>query len=263
MLYFPQLMTGTAAQLPCAKRVLQRTVTNVQLDGGMVKVFDPGAYEVQWDMQLSGLTSEEWSAIEGLFRTVEGRLGTFCFLDPFGNLLRWSEDLSAGAWNKGPAIQASGGSADPFGTSRASVVSNTGTAEQDVSQTVAVPGWFQYCFSLYARSDAPGTIKLFASPGADPATRVVKIGPQWRRFELSTAPGAQTEAVTFGVTIEPGTAVTLFGLQAEAQPGASGYRATSTHCGVFSNASFLDDELPMTSNAPGEFSSRIRIRAVS
>jgi hypothetical protein len=263
MLYFPQLMTGTAAQLPCTKRVLQRTVANEQPDGGVIKVFDPGGYRVQWDMQLSGLTSEEWSAIEGLFRTVEGRLRTFCFLDPFGNLLRWSEDLGAGAWTKGPAVQSFGGASDPFGTLRAARVSNTGTAEQDISQTVTVPGWFQYCSSVYARSDAPVAIKLFAKSGVSTATRVVKTGPQWQRFELSSALGAQTEAVTFGVAIEPGTVVSLFGLQAEAQPGASGYKATSTRCGVFSNASFLDDELPMTSNAPGEFSSRIRIKAVS
>jgi hypothetical protein len=261
MLYFPQLTTGTATQFPCTKRIVQRTVVNQQADWGTIKLFDPAACSVQWELQLSGLTTPEWNAIDNLFEAVEGQLGTFCFLDPFGNLLSWSEELSAAVWTKDTAIQVTDGAADPFGASSAARVTNTGPTEQSICQAAGVPGWFQCCLSVYARSDTPATVKLFAAAGTNTTSQVLTTGPAWRRLQLSTVPGAQTESVTFGWAIAAGTTVDLFGFQAEPQVGASKYKPTTTQNGIFPNSSFLSDELKMTSNAPGEFSCTVRIGA--
>ncbi len=263
MLYFPQLTPGTAVQFPCTKKIIQRTVVNQELDGGTVKLFDPAACRVEWDLKFAGLTSDEWGAIEQLFNTSEGQLGSFCFLDPFGNLLCWSEELSAAAWTNDPAIQISAGIADPLGNSGATRVTNSGTTEQSLSQTVSVPGSFQYCLSVYARSDAASSVRLFATAGTSGATRSCPVGPQWSRLEVPTALGAEADSVTFGAAVPAGAAVELFGFQVDAQPGASNYKATTTYSGVFTNASFLDDELQMTSNALGEFSATLRIGAAN
>jgi hypothetical protein len=206
---------------------------------------------------------EEWAAIDELFGTMEGRLGTFGFLDPFGNLLQWSDNLSATTWKKDAGIQLSGGGPDPLGGTRATRVTNAGGTERGVRQTAAVPGWFRYCLSVYVRSDAPSAIKLTAAAGTETASRVFPALASWRRAELSLLLTAQEEAVTFGVAIGGGASVEVFGLQAEPQTGASKYKRTTTHSGVFPNASFLDDELRMTSNAPGEFSCTVRIGATA
>jgi len=98
MLYFPQLASGAVSQFPCKKVVHQRTVVNQLLDGSEVKLFDPAGCTVEWDLDLESLTSAEWNAMAALFQAAEGQLGTFTFLDPFGNLLSWSEALSASVW---------------------------------------------------------------------------------------------------------------------------------------------------------------------
>lgn len=263
MLYFPQLTPGTAVQFPCTKKIIQRTVVNQELDGGTVKLFDPAACRVEWELKFAGLTSDEWNAIEQLFNTSAGQLGSFCFLDPFGNLLCWSEELSAAAWTNGPAIQTSGGVADPLGNSGATRVTNAGAAEQSLSQTVSVPGSLQYCLSVYARSDAASSVRLFATAETNEATLTYLTGPQWSRVALSTALGVEADSVTFGAAIPAGAVVELFGFQVDAQPGASSYKATTTNSGVFANASFLDDELQMTSNALGEFSTTLTIGAAN
>ncbi len=261
MLYFPQLMTGAHTQFPCTKRLVQRTVVNEESSGGTVKLFDPGACRVAWGIQLSGLALDEWAAIDALFEATEGRLGTFEFLDPFGNLLKWSESLSASAWIKDAGIQLSSGMTDPFGAMRATRVTNSGSGDQGIRQTVNVPGQFQYCLSVYARSSTRARVRLLMTAGAETASQVFETDPIWRRLEFSIPLEATGETVAFGAALEGNSAVDLFGFQAEAQVGASSYKSSTTHNGVFANARFADDELRMTSNAPGEFSCAVRIEA--
>ena len=238
MLYFPQLTTGATSQLPCTKRILQRTVVNEQHAGQTIKLFDPGACAVEWQMRLSGLALEEWAAIDALFEAVEGRLGTFQFLDPFGNLLRWSESPDASAWTRNAGLNLASGVTDPSGTLRATRLTNTGHGEQGVQQIVSVPGWYQYCFSVWARSDAGQRIRLSMTTGTDVASQWFETGSTWRRLEFSMPLDTNAPAVTFGAELGTGGTVDVFGLQAEPQVGASRYKPTTTHSGVFSNAYF-------------------------
>jgi hypothetical protein len=262
MLYFPQLITGATSQLPCTKKIFQRTIVNSEPNGGTVKLFDPGACAVEWDMQLSGLTLEEWTALDALFEATEGRLGTFQFLDPFGNLLKWSESPSAATWTKDTGLHLTNGVTDHLGTTRATRLANAGSGEQGLRQSVSVPGWYQYCLSVWARSDSPAPIRLTMTAGTDVSSQWFDTSTTWHRLELSMPLEIQTAtAVTFGAAIGAGASVDVFGFQAEPQVGASKYKSTTTHNAVFSNAYFLDDELRMTSNAPGEFSCALRIGA--
>lgn len=261
MLYFPQFATGAVSQMPCTKRLMRRTVANETGDGSLLKVFDAGGSAVEWEMELAGLDANEWGEVDDLFEATEGRLGTFVFLDPFGNLLGWSEDLSAAVWSKDSGLAVTAGVADGFGGNRASRVQNQAQAEQGVRQTAAVPAWFQYCLSVYARSDQPCVVRLFATASQGTASTRFLAGPNWRRFEFSTQPGGTAEAVTFGVAVEAGGQVELYGLQAEPQRGASAYKRTTTRNSLYPSTSFATDELKMRSDGPGEYSCRVRIRA--
>jgi hypothetical protein len=261
MLYFPQLTTGSASQFPCTKRVIERTVATQQADGSEVKLFDPGVCRVEWEFELAGLAEAEWQAIRTLFQNVEGRLGTFVFLDPFGNLLAWSENLSAGAWVKAPGLDLTPGAADPFGGIAATRVHNGGTAEGGLRQTVAAPAWFRYSVSVYARSDAAGDAALTLATGSETVRKSFAVGPAWRRLEMTAQTAWQEEAVTFGVVAPAGGTVELYGLQAEPQMGASRYKKTAARNGVYANAAFLDDVLQMSSEFAGAFSCTIRIGA--
>ena len=76
--------------------------------------------------------------------------GGFVFLDPTDNLLRWSETLTSGVWQKDALLQLSAGVNDPVESTRATRVANTGLVSQELSQSVEAAGWFQYCFSVFA-----------------------------------------------------------------------------------------------------------------
>jgi hypothetical protein len=261
MLYFPQLASGAVSQFPCKKQVRQRTLVNTLADGSEVKLFDPGACRVEWEIDLQSLTDAEWGAVLELFSATEGQLGTFVFLDPLGNLLSWSEEPGAAAWSKDTGLALTAGVADPQGGTGATSIANTSGSAQSVAQTVAVPSWYRYCFSVWVRSAAAGQVTLFVSAGTESAEQSLTVGPGWQRLVLGAKLTTQQGATTFGVTIPGGATVELFGFQAEAQVGASSYKATSGQSGVYASASFLNDVLTMTSEAPGIFSCPLRIGA--
>ena len=259
MLYFPQLASGAVSQFPCRKHVQQRTLVNVLADGSEVKLFDPGACRVEWDIDLASLTNSEWDAIRHLFGAAAGQLGTFTFLDPFGNLLSWSEEPDAAPWSKDAGLTLTAGVADPRGGTGATRIANASGAPQNVAQTAAVPSWYRYCFSVWARSDAAGQATLFVSAGTESAQQNLAVGPAWQRLVLGAQLTTQQDTTTFGITIPGGATVELFGFQAEAQVGASSYKATGTQNAVYANVSFLNDVLEMTSEAPAIYSCPVRI----
>ncbi|HXN46976.1 MAG TPA: hypothetical protein VN893_10080 [Bryobacteraceae bacterium] len=261
MLYFPQLASGAVSQFPCRKHVQQRTLVNVLADGSEVKLFDPGACRVEWEIDLASLTNAEWSAILSLFGAVEGQLGTFTFLDPFGNLLSWSEAPGAAAWANDAGLTLTGGVGDPQGGAGATRIANSSGAAQSVRQTAAVPSWYRYCFSVWARSSVAGQSTLFVSAGTESAQQTLAVGPAWQRLVVGSQLTTQQGTATFGVTIPGGATVELFGFQAEAQVGASRYKATGAQSGVYANVSFLNDVLEMTSEAPAIYSCPVRIGA--
>jgi hypothetical protein len=173
-----------------------------------------------------------------------------------GNMLAQSETLTDPTWVKGPLLQLTTGVGDPLGTSGATRIINTGQAEAAVTQTLPVPGSFQYCLSAWARSGLGSRVAL-AIAGV---SNSFALTGQWRRVFVTVNPeqtGAET--VTFGAHVEPAGSVDLFGLQVEAQPGPSDYRPTRARGGVYSRARFDTDRLTVTAQGTDAHDTVIRI----
>jgi hypothetical protein len=256
MLVFPQLTTGAAALYPVTKQSLQRTVVNVLADGSMIVYADPDGAIAGWTLRATGLTQAEWNAIESLFQQTAGMSRTFTFLDPAGNLLLQSENLSAGAWTTGALVHLTAGISDPFGTTRATRLVNTGQASAGVTQILNVPGSFQYSLSAWVRTTSGSAVTLAIANGS----KSLAAGTQWKRVYFSSNPG-QTGAttVTFGAQIAAGGSVELFGMQAEAQPGPSDYKITGAAGGVYPKARFGSDQITVTAEGTDVYDAVIQI----
>jgi hypothetical protein len=261
MLYFPQLQSGATVQYPFVKRRAHRTAVNNLVDGRAIKLSDPGAMLVGWDLEFGALTNQERGALEEFFGEVEGRLGEFTFLDPADNLLLWSENLDATAWMKESLLALNAGATDPSGGTRATRIFNAGIAPQALQQTIDAPGWFHYCFSLYVRSEAPTSVEVFRFTGEGTEAKTCRLDSGWRQLALSGKREGAGESVTFGIRFNAGATVDVHGLMAEAQPAASAYRRTTSRSGVYRRARFGDDLLTMTSEGPEQHACRVRIVA--
>src|SRR5579863_2785879 len=163
MFYFPQLSTGSIGQYPIQKRRALRTVVNEAADGSQYKLADANFPAVEWTLAFQTLTDAERDALLALMDNVEGRLGSFTFLDPADNLLVWSEDLTQTAWTNNSLVTVTAGVADPNGGTSANGISNTGSGALPIEQIINGPGWFRYAFSMQARSGASQQLTLVQS----------------------------------------------------------------------------------------------------
>lgn len=260
MRYFPQLETRTAGQYPLRRERHERVVRHESLDGRLRSYYDPQGARVFWTLEYAGLTDGERGAIDTLFDACEGRLETFVFLDPAANLLKWSEDYEQGVWTVGPGIDVTAGLPDPWETTRATMLVNTGAANLAIAQTIPGSGQHQYCFSVYAAGGGtPVTMRI--DSGGVVRERTVRPKLEWSRYTFAARPGTDAETVTFSLILPPQSQIQVAGMQAEAQPAAGGYRRTNSRSGVYLNARFAEDRLAWTQQAPNNNAAAIRIES--
>jgi hypothetical protein len=262
MLVFPQLVTGASSLYPLKKRHRTRTVMNVLGDGRKVAYEDIGAGTVEWELHLTGMTRSEADAIEALFQAVSGRWETFTFLDPAGNLLAHSHDFGNTVWSNGPLIHLTTGIDDPFGGALATRAANVGQSSQSIAQILAVPGNYQYSVSLWARLRGASAVSLTASSGTAQTAFPMALDGTWRRFSVPVGLGQSNTSVTFGVAISAGASVDIYGMQVEAQAGASDYKPTAAQGGVYTSARFGSDALTIKAQGVDIYDAVIPIVAV-
>src|SRR5258708_6674244 len=190
MLYFPQLETRTAGQYPLRRVRRERVVSVAALDGSVAAYYDPDAALVEWHLARHAVTDVEKAAIDALFDACEGQLQRFLFLDPAANLLRWSEYFTQPVWVRGPLLSLAGSQTDPWGTTRASRLANSGSADQSVAQTVAVPGSLQYCASVFAKGSA---FRLRIDSGGVVMEQPMAAWATWQRCVVSGRPASTAE----------------------------------------------------------------------
>jgi hypothetical protein len=254
MLVYPQLGTGALSQFPIRKERRTRTVINPAADGRVIKLADPAAVTTAWQLEYAELTDFEAGALEAFFSAVEGTLNRFTFLDPAGNLLAWSGQLDEAVWDRGPMLSLASGAPDPAGGALAWRLTNTGAGPQAITQTLASPGDYVYCFSVFARAQANTGVTALVGNGR----KAQSATTGWNRIRFTGTGGAGAESVQFGLEIPAGATVDMYGPQAEPQAGASVYRA-STLGGVCTGARLRDDELAITSTGVNRHSCTVNI----
>ena len=259
MLVFPQLSTGASALYPLTKTSRQRTVVNTLGDGSTNVYADPDAASLGWKMQATGLTAAEWGAIEALFEATSGMWQPFTFLDPAGNLVAESENFGAPAWTNGALLTLTTGMTDPLGTTRATEVTNGSLGTEAIAQTLAVPGNFQYCLSVWARTTSGSNVTLTISTTGGSAQKTFALGTQWAQVSLAANLRQNTDAVTFGVQLNDGATIVIFGMQVEAQLGPSDYKLTGTTGGVYPGARFGADTITVTAQGTDVYDAVIQI----
>jgi len=252
---FPQLATGAMGQYPLRRMRRSRTVENTMPDGHAVRLADNGAERTEWRLEYQELTDGELDALIEFFQAVEGRLGTFTFLDPAGNLVAWSEQLDEPAWEKGPLVTVEGGVTGPAGEVNAWRVANGGAAPAGIAQTLNVPEELYYCLSVWVRSVQTTQVTLVRGG----ARTTKQVTAEWNRLTFAAQAAGTAESVLFGLELAPGAAVEVCGFQVEAQAGASGYKKTGARGGVYGNARLAGDELKITTVGQGRHGCTLNI----
>jgi len=260
-LIFPQLSSGAMVQYPIRKRTDIRTVKNLLADGTMFTAADPGASRLFWTLTYLDLPLLDLEALRSHFVACRGPFRAFTFLDPTDNLLTYSADLTQSCWLTPAGLLVQAGIADPKGGTGAFSVTNASAATLHISQTLAAPANFQYCFSVYAASAGPAMCGLTRSSANAEQTDAAQIGPIWSRISSSGVLNDAGLGISVGISIAPAQTLTLFGPQLEPQFEPSRFRPTYSNAGLYPNAHWADAELIFTAEGPDLFSTSFNVEA--
>lgn len=253
MATFPQPYDGVTTQLPFDRRRRWLTSRN-DLPEGKRWAYShrPGPLR-GWTVRYEVLTQAELDAIEAFWNSVKGRLGTFAFLDPGGNMVTNSEDFADASWSSTLTIGAA--APDPFGGNRGRAVSGSGSMGTTIAG-IDITGYV-LCGSIWAKPDAAGSITVSLVQGADFATKTYSLqAGAWRRVLVTGTVPAATN-VEFRVALAGGT-WTLFGAQTAPSQGPGGYQRTPGNEAVAENCRFDTDLFSV--EKPGIDRNRIELR---
>lgn len=254
------LETGALARYPLSTKEVFSTRTNKFADFSRQTFAQLANPLSQWVINLQLLKDSEASDWKDLFEATQGAYAPFTFIDPWDNLLQYSEQQETSPWASvgGIAVtQASGAIVDPFGRfsqrPRLLTISNTGTAL--LEQTVNVlPGGtgnsrtagLTLTASIYAYLTAGSLpFSLAINDGAGASSVTVTPTTSWQRFAV-TRRSVSTNTST-NVTIELNNfsstgGVYIFGVQLEAAGAMSDYKTTTSYCGFHPTCYFQTDE---------------------
>ena len=259
-LFFPQLSSGAVVQFPLRKISTLRNITNVLPNGELILFPDSGLKTTDWRLAYTGMNADEIEALKSFFDACSGPLRPFSLLDPAGNLLSWSSDLSANEWLRSATLDIEAFVPDPFSGFNAFTVTNTGQAFQALTQVLTAPCSYQYCFSFFARAAAPCSIQSLRAGNERSAITNHNLTPAWSRFTSSGRLLDTGTQFSVGLNLAPGQEITLYGLQCEPQIGASSYRPTSGVSGIYANTFWLDQYLEISADSPKSFSTVINLQ---
>lgn len=80
---FPKLKTGAVAQYPAGRRVEYATQIFRFLDGSEQRYREQGAPVRRWVIRLDRVDEAELQSLAEFFTSVQGRAGSFSFVDPW------------------------------------------------------------------------------------------------------------------------------------------------------------------------------------
>lgn len=261
--FYPQLTSGALAQYPLRKMTVTRTIKNILPDGNMILLPDFGARRIIWQLQYSHLSLTDIQSLQSHFTACKGPLSAFTFIDPTGNMLVSSTDLTAAAWQKSSLLQIQTGMIDPFGGTAAQTITNYGQSAQELAQHLTVPTNYQYCFSLYAEVVGQTPITVFQRGPNSQQSKQVVLPSGWSRLVLSDRLDDNGSIVTAGIRLEAGTQAKVFGMQLEAQASPSRYQPTTITGGVYTNTHWAIEQLQITAEDVNSYATSVSIETAA
>jgi hypothetical protein len=262
MTQFPRLAGMTAVQYPLRRSQSFQRV-ECELPGGMVIVSsDAPPDRKKWTVQLRLLSDPERTALEDLFKGCRGRLGSFRWLDPASNLLKWSTAVDQVPWEHDAGVTTEGSMADPMGTTEGWRITNAAQTPGGIRQKLSIDPTQAYAGSCWARAATETEVQLRVGVAGGTATALSRAGQSWQRLTTAHSGEESLNQVEYSLALPPGGRIEIYGPQLENQPGAGGYRRTHDRAGVYS-ARFNQDHLSFTATGPGEYSTRFEVISIS
>jgi len=258
------LTTGAVARYPLARKEMFSTRTQKFADFSRQTFAQLANPLSQWVLNLDLLQDQEVSDWRSLYRQCQGAYSPFGFVDPWDNLLQYSEQQETAPWTLSSVTAASDATvADPFaltsGRQRKLTVSATGgSILESIGILPAGSGnsrtkGLTLTASIYVQQVSGGSpnFNLVLDDGgvSESSTKAVTPTAAWQRVTVTRTFAATNAGTSVRVLLNGWSAtgsVYVFGAQLEAAGIVSPYKQTGGYSGFHSKCFFQTDEFDHT-----------------
>jgi len=253
---YPQLASGAVAQFPLQKSYRVLSTINLQEDGSRYTAAASDPLQLSWVLPYKHITMAEANTLQEFFGTVRGRLLPFTFLDPAGNLLAWSEDLTNAVWQKTPLTVVTGN--DNRGVKTFQLASGA-SGSATVSQVLPCPATALVCFSLFARADQPVVLTLSVTDASGAVEKSFELGSAWQQFYVTQTGFGNSIGKTAALSFPQGSQAHVSRLTASPQPAPGAYITTAATSGLMTKTRFDQDSFLVTALGANDYACDVRL----
>lgn len=259
MPYFPQLAAdGHMVERPFTTVQIHRTTLETAASGQRFAWNWKTEPLRRWSLTYAALSDAELAVLQAFFVDRRGRLKSFTWLDPNGNLCQYSESFAPAAWEKYAVGSVGSAVADPHGGTRA--VEVTGTTNTMIA-TVLLPdgdaSGFVLTGSVWVKAPAAQSLSIgFIDSGFAVLGNTTWSLPAntWRRIShtITLATAAPIRLLVGGFGTWNAQALALWGAQCVPTAGPGPDIRSPQSYGLRTKCRFDTDELEVRTLGPNQ-----------
>ncbi len=257
----PQLNSMSPVQCNLRRRVAGYRAANYLAGGAVITGANNRPLKRTWDLEYKGLVAAEMSSLGNFCSSSEAAVDGFEFLDPFSNLLAYSESLTADLWVSDPLASVTelppGGSDE----ARSHAIQNSGNVEQTVRQELGIAGYGTFCASMFVRSGVTSSGRIVLANSSETHAVEFASRSEWSQVYLSAGVNTEAAPLTFQIGVEPGRTIHVREVQLECQLFPSRYKPTWESGGVYSGAFVVQGSFQVIQHGPDWFDCSFQVEA--
>ncbi|MBK7927509.1 MAG: hypothetical protein IPJ98_08450 [Bryobacterales bacterium] len=205
------------------------------------------------------MTEEELGRLRQLIPESRGLAGGFTFIDPWSNMLGYSEDLGAEAWQSsalGEVVRVNPG--EPGDAIHS--IRSLSLAAEGIEQVVLLGGVGVFCFSCEVRSDASAAGRIALQGASQIAQTNFMTGPAWRLVRVVGEFSQPIDELRAVIEVGPGESLLVRGVELDYQATPSPYKPSYGAGGVYLGARIVEEEYVQTLRGQGWFDCDLEVK---
>lgn len=257
----PQLNSALPVQYHLRRRLAGYRAANHLAGGTVITGANNRPPKRTWDLEYKGLVTAEISSLGNFCSSSEAAVDGFEFLDPFSNLLAYSESLTADPWVSDALANVT---ELPLGVSdeaRSHAIQNGGIVEQSVRQELGITGYGTFCASMFVRSDVMGSGRIVVGNSSEAHAVEFTSRSEWSQVYLSAGVSTEAAPLSFSIGVGPGCTIHVREVQLECQLFPSRYKPTWETGGVYAGARVVHGSFQVLQHGPDWFDCSFQVEA--
>lgn len=255
---FPQLSAQAVWQSVASRAIAVSRSRNQLHDGSSISGPLIRPVRRSWQLNYAGLTAEEADSLRQFVEESRLTADGFTFIDPWSNMLSYSEDLVSADWVKGSFCVVTVEDADDDGFAVHAVSSAAATAAR-VEQVVTVGGTGMFCLSCQVRSTSGADGRLVLQRDGEAFHTDFHASQEWTQVWCGGTFQEEGGTMHAAIEVDAGGSFQVKAAQLDFQVHPARYKPTYGPGGIHERARIAEGEFIQVVEAKNWIECRLHV----